>query len=95
MQVAAECRELLGPHTDTYFQASVFLRLARDESGCAPLPALFHNLGARSRQLQLVRWQLAACCCGTQGRPAAEGKHQPPAVSWWQAPVPVHVCWEA
>lgn len=54
-QVAAECRELVGSHTDAYFQASSFLRLARDGAGCVPLPSLFHYLAARSRQLQLVR----------------------------------------
>lgn len=68
--MAAECRELLGPHTDTYFQASAFLRLARDEGACVPLPTLFHYLALRSRQLQLVRrW-----CCFYRGDGGKEAR---------------------
>ncbi|GAB4823638.1 hypothetical protein N2152v2_010684 [Parachlorella kessleri] len=38
---------------DDFSQASVFLRLARDENGGVPLPSLFQYLAARSRQLHL------------------------------------------
>ncbi|KAL4439974.1 hypothetical protein ABPG75_002975 [Micractinium tetrahymenae] len=52
-QVAGECREAIGPAADLYFQASTFLRLARDEGGRVPAGALFRYCLARSAQIQL------------------------------------------
>lgn len=54
-QVAAECGEAIGPAADVYFQASTFLRLARDAGGRVPAAALFRYCVARSTQIQLVR----------------------------------------
>lgn len=74
-QVAAECREAIGPAADLYFQASTFLRLGRDTGGRVPAAALFRYCVARSAQIQLVsstpsllafpsaaaEWD--SCCC--------------------------------
>lgn len=55
LQAAAECRDAIGPAADLYFQASAFLRLARDAGGRVPAAALFRYCVARSAQIQLVR----------------------------------------
>ena len=52
-QAGLDCRELVGPHADLYFQPSAFLRLARDADGAVPAASLFRYLAARSTQLHL------------------------------------------
>ncbi|PRW33114.1 putative serine threonine- phosphatase 2A regulatory subunit B subunit TON2 [Chlorella sorokiniana] len=89
VQVAAECREAIGPAADAYFQASTFLRLARDAGGRVPAATLFPYCTMRSAQIQL-RVELGVLDTAGSG---ALSRSQ--LLAWLERRAPLAACCEA